>query len=116
MIAIDIPMPESCKECLFRDCLDECRLQGRIRPHGFTRDPYCPLRRVEVIKARVLAPDNNQVRIEIGRKIGEGLAEKKAIEFHTVIREVNRCLNPEGERFFRNELIGEMPVIMPKGV
>lgn len=116
MIAIDIPMPENCRGCLFRDGRYECRIKGEIRPNSFTRDMNCPLLRVETIKARLLTNIDERSKIEIGKIIGEGLAKKGAIQFHVGMRE--RTVNPDGDllRYFSPELTGEMPMILPKGV
>ena len=116
MIAIDIPMPDSCSGCLFRDGIYECMLDRTVRPINFARAPNCPLQRVEYIRARLIAKNDDKSRIEIGKMIGEGLAKQGVIKFRAGMQRVT--FHPESGlmQYTLPELAGEMPVILPKGV
>ena len=118
MIAIDIPMPDSCSECRFRDGPYDCRLDCMIRPINFARAPNCPLQRVEWIVDRLLAPNDDRSRIKIGQQIGEELEKRGVIQFHVGMHDIR--LDTNGDRVIMRysspEITGSMPVIMPKGL
>ena len=113
MIAINMPMPEDCLECLFRGgCgLYDCMLNTKIRVSSFMRPPKCPLLEVKTMRVRRIEDDNDVVRIYMGRIIGEALAKKHIIRFITRPLPREYDLSPIQPRF---NIVGEVSVVVPK--
>ena len=112
MIAIDMPMPCSCSECIFRDGPYDCMLDNQIRVANILKPSECPLLEVKTMQVRHIGENNDVTRFYMGRCIGEALEKEHIVRF--IARPIPQRHDPTFIQLRYINLVGEVDIVVPK--